>query len=354
MRSAIQPFPLAPRPMEGELLSSWRARIACRYGLKGWELAPDILSSRHSEGAFQRDIDWAPTPEDIRFLAASSRLDVESVAAMTLARRGWPRHWVCWERAPDDATPWGPYGRVEVAWCPACLRQDRQAGRDVWLRRDWAIAARGLCAMHGLPLEQRCHFCGSWQPQRWALLEGFAVLLCGHCGRSLDELASDKGPRGGGGLTRPCAPHDWAKLRAFEEHLVAVLDGHEPDDYWAGPSSRHAFLNFVEDLVRLCCHINLNRGGDWTLIERIVLPPWPVRWRDQLRCTSAYPLAVVSVWWRRALLSAVARLLTESSSECGYGFSWLEEVLTPQPLNVLRFYKGLEFRAFNLTHILRA
>lgn len=336
----VQPFPIAPRPMDGELLSSWRARIACRYGLEGWELAPDVLSGRHPEDASQRDVDWMPAPEDLRFLVASSRLDVEAVATMALSRHGWPRHWACWERAPDDATAWGPYGRVAVAWCPACLRRDRQAGRDAWLRRDWAMAARGLCASHGLPLEQRCHFCDGWQPQRWVMLAGSAVLLCGHCGRSLDEATGDEDISGG--LTRPGVPQDWAKLRAFEEHLVAVLDGHEPDDGWAGRSSRHAFLSLVEDLTRLLCHLNMCHGGDWALINRIVQPPWPTGWRDRLRCASAYPLAVVPIWWRRALVSGVARLLTESASERGYGFSWLEDVLPPRSLSIGTLYAELD------------
>lgn len=336
----VQTFPIAPRPMAGELLSSWRARVACRYGLEGWELTPAVLFGRHSEGAYQRDIDWAPAAEDIRFLAASSRLDRETVAAMALSRRGWPRHWACWERAPDDTTAWGPYGRVEVAWCPACLRHDRQAGRDAWLRRDWAIAARGLCATHGLPLEQRCHFCDGWQPQRWVTLADSAILLCGHCGRSLDEALGDEDR--GGGLTRPCALDDWANLRAFEEHLAAVLDGHEPDDCWAGRSSRHAFLDLAEDLARLLCHLNMANGDDWALINRIVQPPWPTGWRDRLRCASAYPLATVPVWWRRALLSAIARLLTESASERGYGFSWLEDVLPPRPLSIGMLYTELD------------
>ncbi|WP_109122399.1 TniQ family protein [Azospirillum sp. TSO22-1] len=341
MRLAPHPFPVAPRPMDGELLSSWRARIACRYGLEGWELAPDVLSGRHSEGACQHDVDWAPAPQDIQFLAASTRLDVETVAAMALSRRGWRRHWACWERAPDDTTAWGPYGRVEVAWCPACLRHDRQIGRDAWLRRDWAIAARGLCATHGLPLEQRCHFCEGWQPQRWVTLSDSAVLLCSHCGRSLDEVVIDN-DISSNGVTQPRTLHDWAKLRAFEEHLVAVLDGHEPDGRWTGRSTRQAFLCLVEDLTRLLCHLNMCNGGDWALINRIVQPPWPTGWRDRLRCSSAYPLAVVPIWWRRALLSAVARLLTETASERGYGFSWLEDVLPPRPLSIGTLYTELD------------
>ena len=155
--------------------------------------------------------------------------------------------------------------------------------------------------------------------QRWVTLADFAVLLCGHYGRSLDEAVGDEDR--GGGLTQPCALDDWANLRAFEEHLAAVLDGHESDDCWAGRSSRHAFLDLVEDLARLLCHLNMANGDDWALINRIVQPPWPTGWRDRLRCASAYPLATVPVWWRRALLSAVARLLTESASERGYGFS---------------------------------
>ncbi len=42
------------------------------------------------------------------------------------------------------------------------------------------------------------------------------------------------------------------------------------------------------------------------------------------------------------MLSAIARLLTESASERGYGFSWLEDVLPPRPLSIGMLYTELD------------
>ena len=47
-------LPIAPRPIAGELLSSWQGRVACRYGLAGDELRVCGVGNHHREAQLGR------------------------------------------------------------------------------------------------------------------------------------------------------------------------------------------------------------------------------------------------------------------------------------------------------------
>ena len=58
-------LPVAPRPYRGELLSSWLARVACRYGLTHQALADWMADGGQSFSPIQSVDDRLPAPEQV-------------------------------------------------------------------------------------------------------------------------------------------------------------------------------------------------------------------------------------------------------------------------------------------------
>ena len=166
-------LPVAPRPFEDELLSSWRGRVACRY-----DLTEEGLSERLGVARVDRWIgfvgrDFAPTPAAVSAWARACRLSEERVRDMALSTR--PR--------PVGLYVWGE-GRVAGAIrrpvCPACLDEDADVGRDHHIRRSWALVESCLCDRHGRFLSETCAHCPSQMGFRFRN-RGVARLVCVQC-----------------------------------------------------------------------------------------------------------------------------------------------------------------------------
>src|SRR5271167_2082250 len=96
-------LPVAPRPFEDELLSSWQGRIACRY-----DLCADHLSERLGVAPHDRSLgfsgrDFAPAHGAVSAWARACRLSEGRVRGMALSTR--PR--------PVGLYVWGRGGRSE-------------------------------------------------------------------------------------------------------------------------------------------------------------------------------------------------------------------------------------------------
>ena len=88
-------LPVAPRPFEDELLSSWQGRIACRY-----DLCADGLSERLGVAPHDRPIgfsgrDFAPASAAVSAWARACRLSEGRVRDMALSRRRETGRLVC-------------------------------------------------------------------------------------------------------------------------------------------------------------------------------------------------------------------------------------------------------------------
>ncbi|RTR10041.1 hypothetical protein EJ903_26405 [Azospirillum griseum] len=180
-------LPLAPRPMEDELLSSWLSRVACRYDLDGGALR-GLLTTPGDDAETMttlHGLDYQPAHEEIAVLAAAARLPVErlSTLALTTAHPTWPRHWYAWDwgvLVPSNGTE--PYANaLAPGWCDLCLSEDQAVGRHAYLRRHWAYAAVGFCHRHRLPLRHLCPFCQTAGSLRFVPSDGGTRLCCGNC-----------------------------------------------------------------------------------------------------------------------------------------------------------------------------
>jgi len=69
--------------------------------------------------------------------------------------------------------------RVEQAWCPACLDEWKEEGREIYLPLLWNILAVRVCPRHGTVLNTKCRACRrSFHPLMAHSRPGF----CHRCG----------------------------------------------------------------------------------------------------------------------------------------------------------------------------
>lgn len=85
-------LPIAPRPMEGELLSSWQRRVACRYGLSSDGLAV-LLGAKPDDGRITgfAERDFAPDAGQVRAWARAARLEEGALQALVLSAGSRPQ-----------------------------------------------------------------------------------------------------------------------------------------------------------------------------------------------------------------------------------------------------------------------
>ena len=139
-------LPVAPRPFRDELLSSWMARVAGRYGLE-----PQILSSflAGQGGEIRRVDDMEPDPGLLQLWARVCRIDPARLTRLSLVVRypDRPRSWLVGDTE-------GP-----VPSCLTCFDADWAAQRDSHMRARWRLADQIVCPDHREMLQDRCPCC---------------------------------------------------------------------------------------------------------------------------------------------------------------------------------------------------
>jgi hypothetical protein len=172
-------LPIAPRPIAGELLSSWQGRVACRYGLSGDELAVR-LGARSAGGPLAQfaDRDFAPSAAELAAWARGCRLSEDFLRAMALSGGARPQAGYVWGEAIDA-------GVLRRPVCLACLDEDAAAGVDHHLRKSWAWVEVATCRRHDRILAEACPFCLSAAGWRFRTRNDAAVLVCAACDRGL-------------------------------------------------------------------------------------------------------------------------------------------------------------------------
>lgn len=140
-------LPVAPRPFSDELLSSWMARVAARYGLEAPAMTAWLAGQGRDPQIPRQLDDIAPDPGLLRLWARACRLDPARLARLSLASRypERPRQW-CLDQPG-------------VPVCLGCFDADFAAGRDGYLRSDWRRAEHVACPAHGEMLRDRCPVC---------------------------------------------------------------------------------------------------------------------------------------------------------------------------------------------------
>lgn len=185
-------LPVAPRPYRDELLSSWMARVACRYGLT----APELAGYCCGLSSPLLIDDGAPPAEQTKVWAQICGVDPDRVYRLSLSWR-YPRRTRAWYVTRGPA--WMPStvtGSPPV--CLACFAGDQSAGRDGYLRAGWMFAERCICPAHGELLLDRCLSCHRRLSVAFRLREGRARPVCNNC----DLILADRGGEGGQPLGR--------------------------------------------------------------------------------------------------------------------------------------------------------
>lgn len=172
-------LPIAPRPEGDELLSSWQARVACRYGLTPDELSRwlDATGDDRRTGFLKRD--FAPSAGTRQAWAAACRLSEPQIESMVLSSQPRSRSWYVWGEGR------GP-GIFRRPICLECLAEDAAGGRDHHFRRSWAFVETFVCDRHGCALEETCQHCRSILGFRFLIADEAVRLACVACGVVLE------------------------------------------------------------------------------------------------------------------------------------------------------------------------
>jgi len=283
-------LPVAPRPFEDELLSSWQGRIACRY-----DLCADDLSERLGVAPHERPIgfsgrDFAPGSAAVSAWARACRVSEGRVRDMALSTR----------RRPVGLYVWGEgraVGAIRRPVCPACLDEDADAGRDHHIRRTWALVESCLCDRHGRFLSETCAHCPSQVGFRFRN-RGGARLVCVQCQGVVRSLETP------GGVASPGILGVFRMLSGVFAQAVDSL-----------PSAAGAVLRAARLLWAAPCA----RGASATpFISRVAsLAPCPPR--AGAAQDRSEPLATASLGWRMVTLLGVAQLLDLGGAGQGFG-----------------------------------
>lgn len=207
-------LPVAPRPYRDELLSSWMARVACRYGLT----APELVGYFSGLSSPVPIDDAAPAAGQTRVWARACGVDPDRLRRLSLSWR-YPRRTRAWygSRGPEW-TPSTVTGSPPV--CLACFAADQSAGRDGYLRAGWMLAERSICPVHGRLLQDRCLSCHRRLSVAFRLQDGCVRPVCAQCAR----LLADRGGEGAGLADRALI----GTALAVQRRITASVNGENP------------------------------------------------------------------------------------------------------------------------------
>ena len=240
---------LAPRPLEGELTSSWLYRVAAANLVELEELLSGLLDL-HPEVHSSTNIclDYGIAPAWSRALAIWCRLAESRINKLDLSRAFPGRHlnwFVHGNGAPSSGrnSGGGSVWWLAFMFCPRCLHQQTKDGLPIHRRAEWTLAFLTHCPQHqDEPLRHYCLCCHREEP-RWIITrEGKdEEVQCRHCGTALSHW-----PRGN--IDRFSPPLQLTLRLEFT--ILRSLSGQAPDPYWIGNVDAETFANLASDLDR--------------------------------------------------------------------------------------------------------
>jgi hypothetical protein len=152
---------MAPRPIVGELISSWLSRVAAANCISLDELL-DALSLVNR---------WGRCPSEcldvnldlVMQLALSNfcRVPPELVSQLSLVRQlpGVPKKMFLSSPNFFSVSGCPTTCRVGYAFCPDCLQEAARMGHPAYIPAVWSLALLTHCRVHLRPLQSRCPVC---------------------------------------------------------------------------------------------------------------------------------------------------------------------------------------------------
>lgn len=163
-------LPVAPRPFSDELLSSWMARVAGRYGLEVSELTAWL--AEQGSGKQRRQInDSDPDQNSLRPWMKACRIDLTRLQRLSLK-----------SRYPHSSGNWVLDGAGGIASvCLGCFDADFAAGRDSYMRSHWKLSEHIVCPVHREMLRDRCPECSGHLRVSSQMRNGLMRFFCRKC-----------------------------------------------------------------------------------------------------------------------------------------------------------------------------
>lgn len=229
-------LPCAPRPINGELLSSWARRLAAANGLSLPEICAcigDQLGGKDQAAVFNYG-----APKLWRFaMAKIARVPERWVWVLDLQQhfpavgREWFLH--------DPAGP----EQIVSGFCPECFREQIAGGRLLHLKAEWSSVLVTRCFEHQLPLYYFCPWCGQNDPVHFLENRAVECLYCEH------DLCIRRWTR-----TPPCCE---PLIVSFERAVIQAWSGTRPDPRWGGEYGARDFRTLLNDLVWILTTMDL-------------------------------------------------------------------------------------------------
>lgn len=170
-------LPVAPRPFRNELLSSWSARVAARYGLEDQALTAWLAGQGRGMQALRPVDDIVPDPGVLGLWARACRVDPARLLRLSLTSRF------------SDRPPSWFLERPRMPVCLACFDADCASNRDSYLRSEWMLADHVACPRHGEMLCDRCPVCSGRLQVSFRFRGGLLRPFCRKC----DALLTGRG-----------------------------------------------------------------------------------------------------------------------------------------------------------------
>jgi TniQ protein len=232
-------LPFAPRPIRGEVLSSWLMRVAAANLVQLVDLL-EALETHHGQVLASDLLDYSIPEKAVTALSKFCRISRQAVRDMDIRRRA-PQldavQLMRYEDGPRARSSCLRHRRVRYTFCPLCLVKQRV----IHTRWDWSVACITLCDVHQTPLLDECPACGETDPLSFSGVDLPPDVICRSCYKDLacgwprNELA---------GETR----------QAVDGTYRASLLGVDPGPEILGKSTAQQFRAFIEDLHQVLRH----------------------------------------------------------------------------------------------------
>ena len=249
-------WPVHPRILPGEILSSWLVRTAHANGFQARAFCADQLG--YDREIWRRDIDHLAPSNLIAQLSNKTGTHLREIAATTL--RSYEG--IAFERFVEHGkTKWvlplGVQGRKRrlygQQYCPVCLATDPVP----YLRLRWRMAFQVVCTLHATLMADRCLTCGgALAPHRIDAVLGAAwharnvIRYCGHCHAD---------------LARSAIPADAQALRLQRDLDEVVRLGYV--EVGKAPVYSHLFLDGLQHLMTGLRRSVCGRRGERAIFE---------------------------------------------------------------------------------------
>ncbi len=155
-------WPIHPKPLPDELLSSWMVRTARAYRIR-----PASFWKREAGRIHFRKVDLTAEDRLLRLMSARTGTPLERVRATTLL--GLRGCGLDWRGGHEDA----------IRFCPACLEE------RPYFRRRWRLEFFTICDVHEFFLDDRCPRCRGLVRMEQVPPSAESVTICHNCGFDL-------------------------------------------------------------------------------------------------------------------------------------------------------------------------